>query len=86
MASGERAKDFARRIRGQVRDRVRGSKPFENSLRGRVAALEKELEADRQLHRKVAELSDVVAELLIPMQDRDEARVNELLSQYRKTI
>lgn len=82
MASGEKAKDFARRIR----DRVRSSKPFESSLRGRVAALEKELEADRQLHRKVAELSDVVAELLIPMQDRDEAKVAELLSQYRKTI
>ena len=33
-----------------------------------------ELEADRQLHRKIAELSDVVTELLIPLQDRDEAR------------
>ena len=82
MASGDKAKDFARR----VRDRIRDSKPFESSLRGRVAALEKELEADRQLHRKVAELSDVVAELLIPIQDRDEAKVAELLSQYRKTI
>jgi hypothetical protein len=82
MASGEKAKDFARK----VRDKMRGSKVFESSLRGRVLALEEELEADRQLHRKVAELSDVVAELLVPIQDRDEARVTEVLSQYRKTI
>ena len=84
MASGNggKAKDIARK----VRDKVRGSRAFESSLRGRVLALEKELEADRQLHRKVAELSDVVTELLVPIQDRDEARVTEVLSQYRKTI
>ena len=81
MANGK-AKDVARKIRA----RVRGSKAFDRSLRGRVLRLEKQLEADRQLHRKVAELSDVVAELLIPIQDRDEDRVNEVLSNYRKTI
>jgi hypothetical protein len=81
-ARSEKAKDVARRLR----DRVRDSKAFDRSLRGRVAQLEQQLEADRQLHRKIAELSDVVAELLIPIQDRDEARVTELLAQYRKTI
>ncbi|WP_300681175.1 DUF6752 domain-containing protein [Nocardioides sp.] len=81
-ATGEKAKDVARK----VRDKVRGSKAFERTLRSRVAALEAELEADRQLHRKIAELSDVVAELLVPIQDRDEKQVRELLSQYRKTI
>ncbi|SFC28194.1 hypothetical protein SAMN04487968_10537 [Nocardioides terrae] len=85
MASGN-AKDFARRVRGLVEDRVRGSKAYESTLRARVQRLEEELEADRQLHRKVAELSDVVAELLIPIQDRDDAKVNEVLSRYRKTI
>jgi len=85
MANGN-AKDFARKVGVRVRDRVRGSKAFESTLRGRVQRLEEELEADRQLHRKVAELSDVVAELLIPIQDRDEAKVNEVLSRYRKTI
>lgn len=81
-ANADKAKDFARK----VRDKVQGSKPFERSLRGRVLRLEKELEADRQLHRKIAELSDVVAELLIPIQDRDDARVAEVLAQYRKSI
>jgi hypothetical protein len=77
-----RAKDLARK----VRDRVRDTSLFDRSLRGRILRLEQELEADRQLHRKVAELSDVVAELLVPIQDRDEDRVAELLSAYRKTI
>jgi hypothetical protein len=81
-AKGEAAKDLARK----VRDRVRSSSVFDRSLRGRVARLEQELEADRQLHRKIAELSDVVAELLVPLQDRDEEKVTELLAQYRKTI
>lgn len=81
-AKGEKAKDFAR----SLRDRVRATNAFDRSLRGRVLRLEQELEADRQLHRKIAELSDVVTELLVPIQDRDEARVTEVLSQYRKTI
>jgi hypothetical protein len=81
-AKGEKAKDVARK----VRDRVRATGAFDRTLRGRVHRLERELEADRQLHRKIAELSDVVTELLIPIQDRDEARVAEVLSQYRKTI
>jgi hypothetical protein len=81
-AKGEQAKDIARK----VRDRVRETRVFDRSLRGRVLKLEKELEADRQLHRKIAELSDVVAELLIPIQDRDADRVTEVLAQYRKTI
>jgi hypothetical protein len=81
-ARGEKAKDLARK----VRDRVRATSAFDRSLRGRVLRLEQELEADRQLHRKIAELSDVVAELLVPIQDRDEERVTEVLSQYRKSI
>jgi hypothetical protein len=81
-AKGEKAKEVARKLR----DRVRATNAFDRSLRGRVLRLEQELEADRQLHRKIAELSDVVAELLVPIQDRDEARVSEVLAQYRKTI
>jgi hypothetical protein len=69
-----------------VRQRARASGAFDRTLRVRVQRLEQELEADRQLHRKIAELSDVVAELLIPIQDRDQDKVSEVLAQYRKTI
>ena len=81
-ARGEKAKDVARK----VRDRVRATGVLDRSLRGRVQRLEQELEADRQLHRRIAELSDVVAELLIPIQDRDEQKVGQVLAQYRKSI
>jgi len=81
-ARAEKAKDVARK----VRERVRATGVLDRSLRGRVQRLEEELEADRQLHRRIAELSDVVAELLIPIQDRDEQKVGQVLAQYRKTI
>ena len=81
-ARAEKAKDVARK----VRERVRATGVLDRSLRGRVQRLEEELEADRQLHRKIAELSDVVAELLIPIQDRDEQKVGQVLAQYRKSI
>jgi hypothetical protein len=81
-ARSEMAKDLARK----VRDRVRATGALDRTLRTRVQKLEQELEADRQLHRKIAELSDVVAELLVPIQDRDQEKVSEVLAQYRKTI
>ncbi|MEX0429018.1 DUF6752 domain-containing protein [Nocardioides sp. DS6] len=34
----------------------------------------------------IAELTDVVAELLIPLQDRDPQQVEELLAAYRAEI
>ena len=40
---------------------------------------------NRRLNRRVAELTDVVAELLIPLADRDEERARELLASYRET-
>ncbi|MCW2847807.1 MAG: mucin-5AC [Marmoricola sp.] len=40
---------------------------------------------NRRLNRRIAELTDVVTELLIPVADRDEAKVQELLEAYRRT-
>ena len=40
----------------------------------------------RQLNRRITELVDVVAELLVPIADRDEERVHEVLAQYRASI
>ena len=52
----------------------------------RLAALEEELQESRQLNRRITELVDVVAELLVPIADRDEERVQEVLAQYRASI
>ena len=52
-------------------------------IHARVAALEDEVQENRQLNRRIAELTDVVTELLIPLADRDEERVADLLAAYR---
>lgn len=56
------------------------------TVRARLRALEDEVQELRQLNRRIAELTDVVAELLVPIQDRDEAKVREVLEQYRSRI
>lgn len=56
------------------------------TVRGRLKALEDEVQEMRMLNRRVAELTDVVVELLIPLSDRDTAKVDEVLDQYRKSI
>jgi hypothetical protein len=55
-------------------------------LRARVVALEAEVQENRQLHRRLAELTDVVSELLLPVADRDEERVAEALAHYRSRL
>lgn len=55
-------------------------------VRARLRALEEEVQELRQLNRRIAELTDVVAELLIPVQDRDEATIAEVLERYRSRI
>ena len=53
------------------------------TLPQRIRDLEAEVQENRRLNRRIAELTDVVAELLVPIADRDEAKVQELLASYR---
>ena len=69
-----------------ARDRYRRVRRHQLGVRGRLAALEAEVQENRQLHRRVAELTDVVAELLLPVVDRDEERMTELLAAYRARL
>jgi hypothetical protein len=55
------------------------------SIPQRIQALEAEVQENRRLNRRIAELTDVVAELLVPIADRDEDKVRELLAGYRET-
>jgi hypothetical protein len=52
------------------------------ALRDRVAVLEAEVQECRQLNLRLAELTDVVQELLLPVAQRDEERVADLLAKY----
>ena len=69
-----------------ARDRYRRVRRHRLGVYGRLAALEAEVQENRQLHRRIAELTDVVAELLLPVADRDEERVAELLASYRTRL
>jgi len=73
--------------RGLARLRARvgpgGSNP---SLLHRVEELEAEVQEARRLNRRLAELMDVVEELLVPISQRDEAKVQRYLSSHTTTL
>lgn len=55
-------------------------------LRRRVEALERELEETKQLTQRVAELTDIVQELLVPLAQGDPERAAELIDRYRDEL
>jgi hypothetical protein len=52
------------------------------ALRERVTVLENELKESRRLNRRLAELTDVVQELLLPEAQRDDERLSQRLEKY----
>ena len=57
-----------------------------HQLEERVADLEADLAELRRHNLRLAEIADVVQELLIPMASRDEAAVQAAIERFRKTI
>ena len=55
-------------------------------LEARVAVLEDEVQECRQLNLRLAELTDVVGELLLPVAQRDEGKVAEVMERYSKGL
>jgi hypothetical protein len=55
-------------------------------LARRVADLEDEIQECRQLNLRLAELCDVTMELLLPIADRDEDRIAEIVTRYREDV
>ncbi|HET6154592.1 MAG TPA: DUF6752 domain-containing protein [Marmoricola sp.] len=49
----------------------------------RILDLEDAVMENRQLNRRLAELTDILAELLVPATERDEERLGVLLEKYR---
>jgi uncharacterized protein DUF6752 len=56
------------------------------SLRRRMARLEAEVQECRALNIRLAELTDIVTELLLPVAARDEEKLAELLEKYRHSV
>jgi hypothetical protein len=55
-------------------------------LRARLAEMEEEIQECRQVNLRLAELCDVMMELLLPVADRDEAEVQAILARYREDV
>ncbi len=73
------------RIRSGVAKAARlGSGAQIDELRDRVAVLEEEVQEARQVNLRLAELVDVVQELLLPVVQRDEAKVAEAVERFEK--
>ena len=64
------------------------AKSYQNvvGLRGRLAELEEEIQECRQVNLRLAELCDVMMELLLPVADRDEDEVQAILARYRADV
>jgi hypothetical protein len=55
-------------------------------LEARVTELESEVQENRRLNRRLAELTDVVQELLLPVAQRDETLLRERLERYSTSL
>jgi uncharacterized membrane protein len=67
--------------------RVARSVGFDEEIRRlheRIDELEREVQEARQLNQRMAELTDVVAEVLVPAADRDDKKLAERLSTYNR--
>lgn len=64
--------------------RIAGFDDELHALRDRVAELEREVQESRLLNQRLAELTDVVAEVLVPAADRDDKKLAERLSVYNR--
>ena len=69
------------RVLRAVRSRI-GTGSAVEELTARVASLEDEVRECRRQQLRLAELTDVVQELLLPISQRDQAKVDELLERY----
>jgi hypothetical protein len=56
------------------------------SLRRRISRLEAEVQECRALNVRLAELTDIVTELLLPVAARDEEKLAALLEKYRRSV
>jgi hypothetical protein len=68
------------------RVKTRASQSATLDLRKRVKVLEDEVQECRRLNLRVAELTDLVMELLLPVSQQDEQKVNDLLARYQDSL
>jgi hypothetical protein len=66
--------------------RPEGARGDRDQLAARVAALEVAVEENRRLNQRLADVVDVVTEVLVPAVDRDDERIAGALANLNKTL
>jgi len=74
------------RVPESIKSRLRANEEADRRLAQRVAALEEAVEENRKLNQRLADVVDVVTELLVPAMDRDDDRVKKALADLGKTL
>ena len=72
-------KDVASRVNGRLAGR-------DADLARRVEALEADVLELRRHNVRLAEIADVVQELLVPLSSRDQARIDEAIEKFSKSL
>ncbi|WP_323792348.1 DUF6752 domain-containing protein [Nocardioides sp.] len=67
-----------------VADKLSAVSPL--ALKRRIAVLEEEVQECRQTSLRVAELTDLVTELLVPLVRGDNAEALEILDRYHQSL
>ncbi len=70
----------------KLEDRPAATTEQIRALQERIANLEAEVQETRRLNRHVAEVTDVVQEVLLPAANRDDDRLREVLDRYRESF
>jgi hypothetical protein len=74
------------RMPESIKSRLQANGEADKRLAQRVAALEEAVEENRKLNQRLADVVDVVTELLVPAMDRDDERVKKALADLGKTL
>lgn len=74
-----------RRMRQQDR-RLNRQRQLIDELLRRVTELESEVQECRRLNKRIAEVTDIVAEVLMPATHRDDDELRRRLKAYAKTL
>jgi hypothetical protein len=70
-------------VAGRLGGRLTGS---DQELARRVEALEADVLELRRHNVRLAEVADVVQELLVPLASRDQARIDEAIEKFSKSL
>jgi hypothetical protein len=91
MQAGRDMETLKARLRGRSRElakrvaRATGVDTEVRRLLDRVDRLEREVQETRRLHQRLAELTDVVTEVLVPAADRDDDKIRAVLTKYNQS-